>query len=213
MKLARSLGNIGQIVLCSRVTTSLQIIDPNSLQSKSSSIPPTAPTLNLLLNSSLCPSPSLSFPHPLSLSLTFLSFPHPLSPSLSAPHSFSLPSPLSLSLTLSLFLSLSLTLSLCPSPSLFPSPSLSFPHLSLPLSFPHLSLCPHPLSLAFLPRPSAAEISSNVFWRTPFSALCNHRQLTEFYVVNIESVEPHTLQASVSNLSEKVGQLRSLACM
>jgi len=34
--------------------------------------------------------------------------------------------------------------------------------------------------------------------------LCNHRQLTEFYVLNTEPVEPHTLSGSSPNLSEKV---------
>jgi nonsense-mediated mRNA decay protein 3 len=35
-----------------------------------------------------------------------------------------------------------------------------------------------------------AELSSSVYWRTPFSSLCNHRQLTEFYVLHIEKATP-----------------------
>ena len=30
------------------------------------------------------------------------------------------------------------------------------------------------------------DISSSVFWRTPFSSLCSPRQLTEFFVLQIE---------------------------
>ncbi len=34
LKLSRSLGNIGQIVICNRVTTAVQLINPQTLQSK-----------------------------------------------------------------------------------------------------------------------------------------------------------------------------------
>ncbi|CAI8017279.1 60S ribosomal export protein NMD3 [Geodia barretti] len=37
---------------------------------------------------------------------------------------------------------------------------------------------------------AVAELSSSVYWRTPFSSLCNHRQLTEFYVLHIEKATP-----------------------
>ena len=33
-----------------------------------------------------------------------------------------------------------------------------------------------------------ADISSSVFWRTPFSSICSPQQLTEFYVLQIEPV-------------------------
>ena len=37
---------------------------------------------------------------------------------------------------------------------------------------------------------SVAELPSSVYWRSPFSSLCNHRQLIEFYVLHIEKATP-----------------------
>ena len=54
------------------------------------------------------------------------------------------------------------------------------------------------------PFPSVAEISGDKFWRTPFSSLCSHRQLTEFYVLHTEPMKRDPLHSSISNLSEKV---------
>ena len=51
---------------------------------------------------------------------------------------------------------------------------------------------------------AVAEVASSVFWRTPFSSLCNYRQLTEFYVLHVETATPTNHQGSSSNLSEKV---------
>lgn len=53
-----------------------------------------------------------------------------------------------------------------------------------------------------------ADVSSDVFWRTPFTSLCDHRQLTEFYVLHIEPTtkpgQAATVKGSATNLSEKV---------
>ena len=59
--------------------------------------------------------------------------------------------------------------------------------------------------LLFLFSP-VADVSSDVFWRTPFSSLCDHRQLTEFYILHIEPTQPadQSAKASAANLSEKV---------
>ena len=51
---------------------------------------------------------------------------------------------------------------------------------------------------------SVADIPSAVYWRSPFSSLCNHRQLTEFYVLHIEKATPTHPRGSTSNLTEKV---------
>ena len=52
---------------------------------------------------------------------------------------------------------------------------------------------------------SVADIPSSVDWRSPFKSLCNHRQLTEFYVLHIEKATPTDTPTSTTNLSEKVG--------
>ena len=50
-----------------------------------------------------------------------------------------------------------------------------------------------------------ADIPSSVYWRTPFKSLCNHRQLTEFYVLHIKKATPPDSRGSTANVSEKVG--------
>lgn len=48
-----------------------------------------------------------------------------------------------------------------------------------------------------------ADIPCSVYWRSPFKSLCNHRQLTEFYVLHIEKATPTDTPTSTTNLSEK----------
>ncbi|CAB4045649.1 60S ribosomal export NMD3 [Paramuricea clavata] len=45
---------------------------------------------------------------------------------------------------------------------------------------------------------SAAEISTNVYWRTPFQSLLSYKQLTEFMVLQSEPVE-RSKEASASS--------------
>lgn len=58
---------------------------------------------------------------------------------------------------------------------------------------------------------TVADVSSDVFWRTQFSSLCDHRQLTEFYVLHVEPTQPHGEQPAKANLSEKVSEIILLA--
>ena len=61
------------------------------------------------------------------------------------------------------------------------------------------------VNIACVSLPPVAELSSSVYWRTPFSSLCNHRQLTEFYVLHIEKATPPGSHGNISaNHSDKV---------
>lgn len=55
-----------------------------------------------------------------------------------------------------------------------------------------------------------AEFSATEYWRYPFFPLCDHRQLTEFYVLQIEPLDPTAVNGSCTNLSQKV-RLTTLA--
>lgn len=48
-----------------------------------------------------------------------------------------------------------------------------------------------------------ADVPSSVYWRTPFSSLCDHRQLREFFVMHVEPVRQTTPHGSTTSLSEK----------
>lgn len=49
-----------------------------------------------------------------------------------------------------------------------------------------------------------AEFSATEYWRYPFNPLCDHRQLTEFYVLQIEPLDPTAVNGSCTNLSQKL---------
>ncbi len=70
-----------------------------------------------------------------------------------------------------------------------------------PVSFSS-SFLPTPLTFPLLPTHTVADVSNTVYWRTPFSPLCDYKQLHEFYVLHIEPLESKTGGAS---RSDKVG--------
>ena len=50
---------------------------------------------------------------------------------------------------------------------------------------------------------SVTELSSGGYWRSPFASLCDHRDLREFYVVQIEPVgEPKRNDATTTTKSK-----------